>query len=46
MNDPKQKNRFLELLETNQDILHKICHLYAEHEEDRRDLSQEMVYQL
>jgi len=46
MNDPKQKNRFLELLEANQNILHKICHLYGKHEEDRRDLSQEIVYQL
>ena len=46
MNDPRQKDLFLELLETNQDILHKICHVYAAHEEDRRDLSQEMVFQL
>lgn len=46
MNNPTQKDRFLELLEANQDILHKICHVYGEQEEDRRDLGQEMVYQL
>lgn len=46
MNDPTQKNRSLELLATNQHILHKICHVYGEQEEDHRDLSQEMVYQL
>ena len=45
MHDPKNKDRFLELLEENQDILHKICHVYGE-QEDRRDLSQEMVFQL
>ncbi|KPK75726.1 MAG: hypothetical protein AMJ79_10080 [Phycisphaerae bacterium SM23_30] len=41
-----KKSKFLELIEENQDIIHKICNLYAGNEEDRKDLSQEIVYQL
>ena len=41
-----KRSKFLELMEENQDIIHKICNLYAGNEEDRRDLSQEIVYQL
>ena len=46
MHDLKKKDRFLELLEANQDILHKICHVYGEQEEDREDLKQDMLCQL
>jgi RNA polymerase sigma-70 factor (ECF subfamily) len=46
MVDSNRKNRFLELIEQNQDILHKICSLYANNTDDRRDLSQEIVCQL
>lgn len=40
------KNRFLELVEQNQDIVHKICSLYAVNTDDSKDLSQEIIYQL
>jgi RNA polymerase sigma-70 factor (ECF subfamily) len=46
MVDMDRKNRFLELVEQNQDIVHKICGLYAVNVDDRKDLSQEIVYQL
>ena len=41
-----RKNRFLELIEQNQDIVHKICSLYAVNIDDRKDLSQEIICQL
>ncbi|GHE28416.1 RNA polymerase sigma factor [Sphingobacterium griseoflavum] len=37
---------FVNLLENNQNILHKICRLYAEDLEAHKDLFQEMVIQL
>lgn len=37
---------FVNLLEENQNILHKICKLYAEDLEAHKDLFQEMVIQL
>ena len=40
------KNRFLEQIEENQDIIHKICCLYAINTDDRKDLSQEITCQL
>ena len=46
MVDIDKKSRFLELVEQNQDIVHKICSLYASNVDDRRDLSQEIVCQL
>ncbi|UCE38740.1 MAG: sigma-70 family RNA polymerase sigma factor [Thermoplasmata archaeon] len=46
MVDIARKNRFLELIEQNQDIVHKICGIYARNMDDRKDLSQEIVYQL
>ena len=41
-----RKSRFLELVEQNQDIVHKICGLYAVNMDERKDLSQEIVCQL
>jgi len=46
MVDTDKKNRFLEQVEQNQDIVHKICTLYAWNVDDRKDLSQEIVCQL
>jgi len=46
MVDMVRKSRFLELVEQNQDIVHKICGLYAVNTDDRKDLSQEIVCQL
>lgn len=37
---------FLEIIEKNQAIIHKICRLYRNSREDREDLFQEIVYQL
>ena len=41
-----KKKEFLELINNNQDIIHKICNLYADRTEDHFDLGQEIVYQL
>ena len=46
MVDMDKKSRFLELVDENQDIVHKICSLYAWNVDERRDLSQEIVCQL
>ena len=46
MVDMVRKSRFLELIEQNQDIVHKICSLYAGNRDDRKDLSQEIICQL
>ncbi len=46
MVDMEKKSRFLEQVEKNQDIVHKICALYAWNVDDRKDLSQEIVCQL
>jgi RNA polymerase sigma-70 factor (ECF subfamily) len=46
MVDMVKKSRFLELVEQNQDIVHKICGLYAVNTDERKDLSQEIVCQL
>jgi len=46
MVDMVRKSRFLELVEQNQDIVHKICSLYAVNMDERKDLSQEIVCQL
>lgn len=37
---------FLRLIEAHQNILHRICRVYRQSEEDRRDLFQEIVFQL
>ncbi len=37
---------FIELVNRHQNIIHKICHLYAALAEDKRDLFQEILFQL
>ena len=37
---------FLSLLEDHQGIIHKICRLYRDQEEDQQDLFQEIIYQV
>jgi RNA polymerase sigma-70 factor (ECF subfamily) len=37
---------FIERLEFNQNIIHKICHIYANNNEEKKDLRQEIIYQL
>ena len=46
MVDMDKKNRFLEQVEQNQDIVHKICALYAMTADERKDLSQDIICQL
>lgn len=40
------KKEFLERIERNQHMIHKICHFYRNSPEDKEDLFQEIVYQL
>ena len=42
----KTKEEFLDLLEKNQDTIHKICFVYLRNRADREDLFQEIVFQL
>lgn len=44
--DPKTEMQFVNLLEENQNILHKICRLYTRDIDAHKDLFQEMVIQL
>ncbi|MEM9857372.1 MAG: sigma-70 family RNA polymerase sigma factor [Bacteroidota bacterium] len=37
---------FINLVENNQGLIHKICRLYGDNEEDRNDLFQEILLQL
>ena len=37
---------FLEVVNRYQPVIHKVCRMYAENPEDRRDLFQETLYQL
>ncbi len=38
--------KFVEIIQQNQGIIHKVCAMYVDGEEDRRDLFQEIVLQL
>ena len=40
------QHQFLAMLQQNSGILHKVCRMYANAEEDRKDLFQEIVAQL
>ena len=44
MND--NQSEFLELINTHQGIIRKICFIYCNSEEDREDFSQEIILQL
>lgn len=39
------KQEFLRTIEENRGIIFKILHLYADDDEDQKDLHQEIVYQ-
>ncbi|MFT4017853.1 RNA polymerase sigma factor [Terrimonas sp.] len=41
-----QQQQFLEILRQNGGILHKVCRMYGNTEEDRQDLLQEMIAQI
>ncbi|HRO44852.1 sigma-70 family RNA polymerase sigma factor [Agriterribacter sp.] len=40
------QERFLELIQENAGIIHKVCHLYCHSAQDRQDLFQEIIVQL
>lgn len=40
------QDEFLDILSIHQGLIHKVCRLYRDDPEDRRDLFQEIVYQL
>lgn len=41
-----QKEAFIELIEKNQGIIHKVCNMYCDGAQDRKDLFQEILMQL
>src|ERR1700748_420918 len=46
MNTAPVKEDFLKLINDNQRVIFKICHLYCNNGTDREDLAQEIIYQL
>ncbi len=46
MNTSVTAQQFVSLIEVNQGIIHKVCHLYRKDTDDRKDLFQEIVIQL
>ncbi len=40
------EKEFLQIIQKNQGIIHKVCNIYCDHEDDRNDLFQEIVAQL
>ena len=40
------EKEFLQIVQKNQGIIHKVCNIYCDFEEDRNDLFQEIVAQL
>ena len=46
MNEPQNKEAFLELIQENKGIIFKICNSYCHNKNDREDLAQEIIYQL
>lgn len=41
-----EEKLFLQLISDNQGVIHKVCRLYRDTQEDQRDLFQEIVFQL
>lgn len=46
MNESQKEIKFLDLIKENQNIIHKICFVYSNHNDDRKDLYQEIILQL
>jgi RNA polymerase sigma-70 factor (ECF subfamily) len=44
--EDKEKQEFIDLIEQNQGLIHKVCRCYCNSSEDRRDLFQEILLQL
>lgn len=45
-NNPALEKEFIKIISENQGIIHKVCSIYCDSEEDRRDLFQEILAQL
>lgn len=45
-NNQTLEKEFLQIITENQGIIHKVCSIYCDMEEDRRDLFQEILVQL
>ena len=45
-NTHKLEKEFIQIITENQGIIHKVCSIYCDLEEDRRDLFQEILVQL
>lgn len=45
-NVSEMEKQFLEIIKNNQGIIHKVCSIYCDNEEDRNDLVQEILAQL
>jgi len=46
LNNPALEKEFVKIISANQGIIHKVCSVYCDSEEDRRDLFQEILTQL
>src|SRR6056297_3324750 len=46
MEEEKRENEFIKLVEESQGIIHKVCRMYCDDENHRKDLFQEIVLQL
>jgi len=46
MNESQKEIKFLDLIKENQNIIHKICFVYSNHNDERKDLYQEIILQL
>ena len=42
----KYKDKFLTIIQQNKKLIFKVCNLYCKDEEDRKDLVQEVIFQL
>lgn len=43
---PHTEQEFVELVNDHQGIIHKVCSMYCDHEDERKDLFQEIILQL
>ncbi len=46
MNEDQLKSKFIELIEANQGILHKVAHMYCSDTEEKSDIVQDILVQL
>ena len=46
MENVNDKDELIKLIQTNKEIVYKICNSYCHYKVDREDLAQEIIYQL